>query len=311
MKVRLGHIETLYWIARLGSFHAAARHLNVSQPAISRRVRELERILGLQLLDRRGYRPRMTTEGGDVMRYAEQILSLVDKFEERLIKSETSSAPIRMGAADTFALTHLSALLAKMREHLPRTPVALEIDFSANLDRRLQSGDLDVAFLTSPTPGPTIVIEPFVDLGLDWVASPKFKLPRRPLTPADLASLPIITNPYPSHLYRTIQEWFTAAGVTPQRLNTCTSLTIMAKLTADGFGISVLPPAILGPEIATRRLVRLKTNPRLSSHHMAIVYRVNSHRPLLSRVVQLAWEVISAPPSLLRDRPARTGRRVP
>ena len=55
----LRQLEAFYWIARLGSFHAAARHLHVAQPSVSARVRELERHLGVPLFERsgRGLRP--------------------------------------------------------------------------------------------------------------------------------------------------------------------------------------------------------------------------------------------------------------
>ncbi len=54
--------EALYWIARLGSFHAAARHLETSQPAVSARIRELEHELGVALFDRSARKARLTAE---------------------------------------------------------------------------------------------------------------------------------------------------------------------------------------------------------------------------------------------------------
>jgi DNA-binding transcriptional LysR family regulator len=143
-----------------------------------------------------------------------------------------------MGAADSFALTHLSALLARLTELHPRTHIDLEIGFSTNLNRKLQAGELDIAFLTSPTASASVCVEPLLALELAWLASPKLGIHGRLLGPTELFQRPIITNPGPSHLYSTIHDWFAGAGLVPQRLNTCTSLTIVAKLTADGIGIS-------------------------------------------------------------------------
>jgi DNA-binding transcriptional LysR family regulator len=56
-------LEALYWIVRLGSFHAAARHLKTSQPAISARIREMEQQLGVTLFDRSGRKVRPTPKG--------------------------------------------------------------------------------------------------------------------------------------------------------------------------------------------------------------------------------------------------------
>ena len=63
MRLTLAQIETFYWIARLGSFHAAARRLSLTQPSISGRIRELELDLGCALFDRTG-RPRAPDRGG-------------------------------------------------------------------------------------------------------------------------------------------------------------------------------------------------------------------------------------------------------
>jgi len=151
MRPRLDQLEALLWISKLGSFRSAARKLRLSQPAVSSRIRELESELGVSLLDRSRHRPRVTAEGVDVLRHAEQMIGLAENFRARFGERDRLPKSIRMGAADSFALTHLSALLARLTELHPRTHIDLEIGFSTNLNRKLQAGELDIAFLTSPT----------------------------------------------------------------------------------------------------------------------------------------------------------------
>ena len=71
--MNLKHVETFLWIARLGSFSAAARRLNTSQPAISMRIRELEQNLGVTLFDRRARSMRMTLKGREFADYAQRV----------------------------------------------------------------------------------------------------------------------------------------------------------------------------------------------------------------------------------------------
>jgi DNA-binding transcriptional LysR family regulator len=111
--------------------------------------------------------------------------------------------------------------------------------------------------------------------------------------PADLFHRPIITNPGPSHLYGTIHDWFAAAGLVPQRLSTCTSLTIVAKLTADGIGISVLPPALVRRELARNQLVRLTAVPDLPTHYISIGYRVWTAQGDLAPIADLAHKLVA------------------
>ena len=58
MRYTLNQAEAFYWVAKLGSFRAAAAHLHLTQPTVSLRVRELEKNLGAELLDRSLYRLR-------------------------------------------------------------------------------------------------------------------------------------------------------------------------------------------------------------------------------------------------------------
>jgi DNA-binding transcriptional LysR family regulator len=292
MRIRLGQLEALVWIARLGSFRAAARRLNISQPAISGRIRALETQLRIVVLDRSQSRPRITRQGTEVVRYAEQMLDLSETFAVRMRASHSLVGTIRMGAADSFALTHLSALLARIAAKHPAAHVELDVDFSVNLDRKLRAAELDIAFLNSPTPDPSITIVSLMDIELGWFASPTMRLPRGHVTPGQLVRIPILSNPRTSHMYRSIIDWFGAAGLTPQRLNTCTSLSIMAKLTVDGFGVSVLPDTLVRAELKSGALRRLKTSPELRPHHLTVAYRNDPGIGDLANIVDLIREQI-------------------
>lgn len=293
MRPRLDQLEALLWISKLGSFRGAASRLRLSQPAISSRIRELESELGVCLLDRTGQRPRMTAEGLEVLRHAEQMIGLAENFRARFGERGQLPKSIRMGAADSFALTYLSPLLERLAELHPSTHIDLEVGFSANLDRKLQAGELDIAFLTSPTANASVCVEPLLNLDVAWLASPKLGIHGQRLAPADLQQRSIITNPHPSHLYSTVQDWFAGAGIVPQRLHTCTSLTIAAKLTADGIGISLLPPVVVRRELARGQLVKLMTTPDLPFHYISVAYRVRTDQGNLAIVANLAHTLVA------------------
>lgn len=293
MRIRLSQLEALVWIARLGSFRAAARRLNISQPAISGRIRALEHQLGIDVIDRSQTRPKVTRRGADLVRYAEQMMEISETIQTRVRSKSSLVGTIRVGSADSFAMTYLSGLLSQLAAKHPALHVELDIDFSANLDRKLRAEELDMAFLNSPTPDPSLTILSLKDIDLAWFASPKMKLPRGRITPAHLAQVPILTNPRPSHLYRTVMEWFRAAGLTPQRLNTCTSLSITTKLTVDGFGVAVLPPDLVAAEMNSGALRRLKVNPHLPAHHLTVTYRNDPAIGDVSEIITLVREAIA------------------
>jgi DNA-binding transcriptional LysR family regulator len=273
VRFNLAQLETLFWVVRLGSFRAAAQRLNVTQPAVSVRIRELETSAGGPLFLKGSYRAKPTPLGRELAAQAEHVIAACDLLEARFANGDELAGPIRIGVADTFAMTCLPELMRGIEKRFPRARAEIRVDFSALLDASIRAGDLDIAVLTAPSPNPLVSVEPLAPLELRWVASPRLALRKGALKPADLAPLPIITNPNPSHLYTSITSWFAVAGVQPAHLNTCNSLVIMTRLALEGAAISLLPAAILRREIDSGALRLLNVSPRIAPHALAVAYR--------------------------------------
>ena len=273
MRFNLAQLEALLWVVRLGSFHAAARQLHLTRPAISVRMRELESAVGGELFLRDSYRAKPTALGREIAMHAEQVIAACEDLNGRLADSDELRGPVRIGVADSFAVTCLAELMRHIEKRFSKVRAEIRVDFSARLNESLQSGDLDIAVLTAPTPNPLLIVESLVTLELVWVASPTLKLGKSRFGPADFADQPIITNPFPSQLHASISAWFTAAGAQPLRINTCSSLMIMTRLACEGVGISLLPVSILRAELESGELVILKALPKIPAHAMAVAYR--------------------------------------
>ena len=308
MRFNLAQLEALVWIMRLGSVRAAASHLNLTQPAISVRIRELESRVGSMLIQRDSYRAKPTPIGREIAARAEQILAACEELDGHLGSNDELRGQVRIGVADTFAITCLPELMRRIDTHFPKVRAEIRSDFSANLNGALQAGDLDIAVLTSPTPHALIIVEPLVELELRWVAAPKLQLGKGPFRPSDLASLPIITNPNPSGLHTSITGWFATAGIQPTRINTCNSLVIMSTLTREGAGISLLPVSILRAEFEARKLVILKANPKIRGHSLCIAYRREGRTHGMRALAQMIREIADQS-DLVRYAPIVTRRR--
>ncbi len=305
MRFSLAQLEALLWVVRLGSFRSAATQLNITQPAISVRVRELESAVGGKLFLRDSYRARPTPLGREMAAHAELVVAACEELDGRFAPGDDLRGPVRIGVADTFAMTCLSELMRHVEKRFPAVRAEIRVDFSVRLNEALQGGDIDIAVLTAPTPNPLVTIEPLVALELAWVASPKLLLGKGPFRPADLAGLPIITNPNPSHLHTSITGWFAAAGVLPVRINTCNSLVIMARLAREGASISLLPVAILRAEFKARQLVILKVVPKIATHTLAVAYRRDARGHGLGALAQMVHE-LAGDSDLARYSPAAT-----
>jgi len=273
LKLTLAQLEALFWISRLGSVRAAAARLSITQPAISLRIRELEAALGERLLNRDSYRATLTTLGVEVAQQAARMLELAERIGDRDIPEGDIRGLIRMGATDTFAAYYLPSLLVDIEKRYPLAQIELVVEFSVNLYAKLLRGELDVAALSGPTLSPLLAYEHLLDLPHFWVGAPKRLEGMKVATPQALAKVPIVTHPAPSLLYETIHAWFAAAGVTPARCSTCTSLFISKALAVEGVGVSLLPVEIVAPELKAGSLRLLKARPAIRDFPLFVAYR--------------------------------------
>ena len=146
--MNLKQIEAFVHAARSGGVSAAARKLNTTQPAISMRVKELERSLNAQLLDRSRRRIKLTPRGREFLEYAEHILAMTEEARSRFGATQSVSGRIRLGVTETVALTWLPDLVSRINTEFPEVVVELDVDLTAGVWSKLNAGDLEIALLT-------------------------------------------------------------------------------------------------------------------------------------------------------------------
>src|SRR5450759_5776091 len=154
--LNLKQLEAFYWVAHLGGFSAAAARLNTTQPGVSMRLRGLEERVGAPVFDRsrRGRGSRLTPKGRDLLGLVEQLVEIDREWQDRLGGPAALTGIVRVGAADTMAMTLLPSLLAQVAARHPDIDVELIVDLSVHLQARLREGEIDVAFMVGDMGSP-------------------------------------------------------------------------------------------------------------------------------------------------------------
>ncbi|NHN85628.1 LysR family transcriptional regulator [Acetobacter musti] len=125
-------------------FTTAAHARGVSQSTISQHISKLEKFLDRSLLVRSTRDTRLTEDGQLLVPHAKQILAACDAaFDE--FEPDFLSGHIRFGVSDDLVLSHLPEVLREFRTMYPSVHVSLVVGLSSELNRRLHSGELDVA----------------------------------------------------------------------------------------------------------------------------------------------------------------------
>jgi DNA-binding transcriptional LysR family regulator len=138
-------------VAREGSMTAAADFLHVTQPTLSRQLKDLEQELGKKLFIRSSHRIILTDEGLLLRKRAEEIIDLVDKLEAEFSSmEETISGDVYIGGGETDAMKQIARVVKDLQLHYPNIRHHLYSGNEDDVTERLDKGLLDFGILIQP-----------------------------------------------------------------------------------------------------------------------------------------------------------------
>jgi DNA-binding transcriptional LysR family regulator len=283
--LNLDQLRTLVTIADLGSFAAAARALHLAAPTVSLHVAELESRLWGALLLRQRQRVVPTAIGQGLVERGRRLLVEVDgTLDEVARQIEGRAGRVRLGAS-TGALAWLlpQALEAMSRDH-PGVDVQVAVLTSQDTVSRVRDGSLDIGLVALPQTGiPGVQIVP-------WRRDPVMAfVPRawpapRTVTPAWLASRPLIVNDASTRLHRMTLDWFARAGETPRPRIELNYNDAIKSLVAAGYGAALLPRES-GAVEPDARLMTVPISPRLW-RPLGVAWRTGRAEPAARHLLQ-------------------------
>ena len=109
-------IETFLWVVKLGSFRGAAQRLNTTQPAISQRIAQLEREMGVKLLNRDHRVASPTPSGRQMMVYAEKLIGMPSSSSASSKEKEQPSTKVTRSSRQCFVTSVGSSTTSPSRQ---------------------------------------------------------------------------------------------------------------------------------------------------------------------------------------------------
>lgn len=138
-------------VAREGNITGAANFLHLTQPTLSRQIKDLEEELGCQLLVRKSHRVVLTPEGMRLRKRAEEIISMVDKTEAEFLARENAvSGDIYIGGGETQAIRQIAEIIRELQEEYTDIHYHLYSGNAEDVTERLDKGLLDFGILIQP-----------------------------------------------------------------------------------------------------------------------------------------------------------------
>ncbi len=245
--MELRQLEYFVAVAEEANFTRAAARLHVAQPGVSAQIRQLERELGQELLDRSARTVRLTEAGAAVLVYAREALGAASGA--RLAVDELSGlvrGRVAVGMVVACASIDLVDLLADFHRDHPGVAITLAEANTYELVEALRAGQLDLAFVGLPEETPPgielqlIADEPLVAaVARNDVLAARTTVALEALRDRDLISLPRGTG-----LRSALDDACAGAGFQPRIALEATNLNTLARLAGRGLGVAILPESV-------------------------------------------------------------------
>jgi DNA-binding transcriptional LysR family regulator len=260
--ITMSQVRALLALAAAGSFVDAAQASNLSQPSLHRAVRDVERLGGVPLVERRGRGVRLTGAGQRLARgFGLAIGEIQAALDELGALSGVDAGRVRIGAMPLSRSHLLPLAIARFHRANPAVLIDIEEGPYGELVERLRDGRLDflIGALRDPSPGPDVVQEALFDDRLVVVARAGHPLTKeRAPGPRQFAAFPWVIARHGTPLRLVWKGLFEEAGVAvPPAPIACGSVTTIRALLGESDFLTLLSPQQVQPELGAGLLAAI------------------------------------------------------
>jgi DNA-binding transcriptional LysR family regulator len=264
--LNLDQLRAFVEVIERGSVTAAAKELNLTQPAVTHQVHELERRFDVALVERIGKKTYLTEAGEKLLEHARQLLE--EDARARLAMRKFGDGwleRVRVGTSATVLMYALPPILRQLKTEHPQLEINLKANLTATTLQMLRDNALDLGICALPVEDADFQTTPLFEDELVAILPENLGEVPKKVTPAYLAGCPLILGNDSSALRRTITEWLTVNGAPPKPVMEFDNVEAIKRLVAVGMGASIVPSLSLGDgHVPSTRVRVVPLSPRAS-----------------------------------------------
>lgn len=290
MNLTFKQLEAFLSSVKLHSFSAAAEKLHTTQSAISKRVAELESVVGTPLLHRTAKGLEMTQGGRRLLPLAEEAQRLTGRIAAEMSADHTLKGNFRLGATELIAMTWLTDFVRRIQVQHPALVIEPVVDAGLSLFQGLETNRIDLVVIPGTYWGQDYATVKVGQVDDYWMASPSIPLPDRPLQPAEFANYPILEQSTGAAKNRYYEGWLAEHGFKFNKVLATNSTTVLRQLAIGGFGIAQMALDYVRPDIEAGRLRIVRCDPMPPPMVYSAVYRKDDASAALDGIIDMAVE---------------------
>lgn len=267
--------RVFYTVATIGNITKAAQELMISQPAVSKAIKNLEEQLGGVLFTRTKRGVVLTEEGKEFYKYikraVEQISNAENKFSD-LINLEIGT--IRIGISTTLTKHFLLSYLEKFHKDYPKIKIQILTNVASELFSKLQMGLLDLIIVNLPYESNSeIEIKNLREIHDCFIVGGAYKeLVGKRLTLEDLKIYPLIFQSKGSISRAFLDDYLSKSQIDLEPEMSLASFTLVKDFTRIGFGIGYSTREYIEEDLNNKDLYILDVTPQVPARKIGLAY---------------------------------------
>jgi len=283
MKTKLDYYRIFYETARYASFSTAAKHLYISQSAISQCIHQLESDLGTVLFVRSRRGVSLTKEGLLLFQKIESAMQAIEQGEtllERLHHLDGGSLVIAAG--DTITSHYLLPYLEKFHATYPAIRIEMANSYSYHMLELVKEGKAELAFVNMPVSDDELVIEPCFEIHDIFVCSPKHDV-KPSYSWKEIAQEPLILLEENSSSRRYLDSQFNKKDISLKPQIEIAAYDLLIQFASINLGVSCVVEEFSKESLNHGVIIPMPVNPPLSPRSVGCAYMKNNPLSLASQ----------------------------
>ena len=257
--MNLNHLAIFHAVAQTGSMTLGAERLDISQPAVSKQVQELERVLRVRLFDRIGRRVRLSQAGEILADYARRLFALAQEAEQAMVEVRgVERGRLAIGASTTIGTYLLPGVTAEFWRRYPNVELLVRIENTEQVHRRLVEHELDIGLTEGFVEEEELEAEVFHQDELVLIASASHRLVGKPRVSLSAVQAEPFILREPGSGTRAVEERALTRLKMPVRMVMALGNTeAIKRVVAEGVGLAILSRLAVRDECDARTVAVL------------------------------------------------------
>lgn len=278
-RIRLRHLHTFVAVAQQGTLGRAAETLNLSQPALSKTLNELEQLTGTRLFERGRLGAQLTVPGEQFLTHAVKVLDALNTAGQALNRKEDASADVvRVGALPTAALGILPAAMGRFHQQQKSTSLQVATMNNTMLLAGLKSGEIDLGIgrMSDPELMGGLNYELLFLESLKLVVRPGHPLLQETITLSRVMEWPVVVSPKGTVPRQNAEALLQSQGCKmPAGCIETLSASLSRQLTVDYDYVWFVPSGAVKEDLRQATLVSLPVPTQSAGEPIGILTRVD------------------------------------